>query len=229
MPIMQEDDEENNAYISDFSKKQDSEVATFPTIIIPNSSKSDKKSQTLISKNSLFNDNIKSESEKKKDIIEKENIENENIEKLEKESKDNDIHTNLDISKSIRDKESLLKKSTNSNDGYAYGSINNIDFLDDAMLSFDESVGGTKKRQISQISSMLNYSETIKLNSYDGYFDDFNCMCLFSFENIFDLNSKSCCNCCCCCDSNACNKLKDKIFSKFTNYIYRKHTSLKKK
>ena len=231
MPIMREDEEESNAFISDFSKKQDSEVATFPTITItiPNSSKSDKKYQTLINKNSLFNDNIKSESENKKNIVEKENIENENIEKLEKENMYNDIGANLDISKSIRDKESLLKKSSNSNEGYAYGSINNMDFLDDAMLSFDEFEGNTKKRQISQISSMLNYSETIKLNSYDGYFDDFNCMCLFSFENIFDFNSKSCCNCCCCCDSNPCNKLKDNIISQFSSYVYRKHTSLKKK
>ena len=220
MPIMKEDEEESdeNIYISDFSKKQDSEIVT-----IPNSSKSDKKNQTLINKISLLNANMKKES-KEKENNENDNaeiIENENI---EKENKEDDILENLDIAQSIRDKEkeNLLKKK--GYDGYICGSMNNMDFLDDAMMAFDDPAGGLKKSQ----ASMLNYSEKIKLNSYDGYFDDFNCMCLFSFENIFDFNSRSCC-CSCCCNSNFYNKLKDNIFSKFSDYVPRKHTVLKKK
>ena len=216
MPIMKEDEEESdeNIYISDFSKKQDSEIVT-----IPNSSKSDKKNQTLINKISLLNENIKNENENK-EKENKEDNENDN-----KENKEDDILANLDIAQSIRDKEkeNLLKKK--GYDGYICGSMNNMDFLDDAMMAFDDPGGGLKKSQ----ASLLNYSETIKLNSYDGYFDDFNCMCLFSFENIFDFNSRSCCNCSCCCNSNSYNKLKDNIFSKFSDYVPRKHTALKQK
>ena len=35
-----------------------------------------------------------------------------------------------------------------------------------------------------------DYSEKISINGYDGIFDCFNCMCFFTFENIFDIRKR---------------------------------------
>ena len=39
-------------------------------------------------------------------------------------------------------------------------------------------------------ASLLDYSEKISMNGYEGIFDSFNCMCFFTFENIFDTRKK---------------------------------------
>ena len=221
MPIVQDDEDESdeNIYMRDFSKKQDSENATIPTITIQNSNKSNKVSSNLTNKISVLNANIKMEN------IENENKDNNENEIIKTNDNDNDIDGNLDIAQSLRDNEKELCLKKSSNDGFNSGSLNNMDeFLNEAMMSFDEPVGSLKKPLSS--NNILNYSEKVKINSYDGYFDDFNCMCLFSFENIFELNSGGCCSCCSCCNSFNYNKLKDNIFLKFCNYFPRKHTGL---
>ena len=38
--------------------------------------------------------------------------------------------------------------------------------------------------------NLLDYSEKFNINAYEGSFDDFICMCFFSFENVFDTRSK---------------------------------------
>ena len=38
--------------------------------------------------------------------------------------------------------------------------------------------------------NLLDYSEKVNINAYEGSFDDFICMCFFSFENVFDTRSK---------------------------------------
>lgn len=100
------------------------------------------------------------------------------------------------------------------------GSFNNIDFIDEAMKTFDENtfIGKEKDIKGGQNNNMLNYLENIKINSYDGYFDSFSCMCLFSFENIFDFNIGSCC------DSPNYSQYQRKILKNFVEYIPRKHT-----
>ena len=104
-----------------------------------------------------------------------------------------------------------------------YGSLINNGFLDDASLDNPSSSNKIPNVQEIDHHNMLNYTETIKINSYDGYFDAFNCMCLFAFENIFDLNSG------CHCISFNYNKLQTNILKNFSNYTPRKHTAIKKK
>ena len=69
---------------------------------------------------------------------------------------------------------------------------------------------------------MWNYFEKIQINSYDGYFDSFNCVCLFSFENIFEIKDE------CCCHSTNNNQLKKNILENFNDYMPRKHTIIGK-
>ena len=38
--------------------------------------------------------------------------------------------------------------------------------------------------------SFLDYVEKVNISGYEGNYDDFVCMCFFTFENIFDLNNK---------------------------------------
>ena len=39
--------------------------------------------------------------------------------------------------------------------------------------------------------NLLDYTEKININGYEGNFDNFICLCFFTFENAFDLNNKS--------------------------------------
>ena len=215
MPIFREDDDEEsdeNLYIGDFSKKHESEVATIPAI--PNSSsemKDDKKSNDTSNRISVLNNlNI---NEGKKEI----------------ESKNSKSGTNqrenldIDSSRSFVDKNSNLNKCMSNNRFQSIcGSLTNEDFLNDTMVTFDEHGSGKNKLGV-QNHSMLNYSEKIKINGYDGYFDAFNCMCLFSFENIFNLDSG------CFCRKINFNQLQKNILNNFHDYLPRKHTVLTSK
>lgn len=39
-------------------------------------------------------------------------------------------------------------------------------------------------------NNILDYSEKVNINGYEGNFDNFNCLCFFTFENVFDTRSK---------------------------------------
>jgi len=211
MPILKDDEEESdeNIYIGDFSKKQDSENATIP---ISSEENTEKKNITTSNKISVLNGvNVGSNSDTSNNNKDKDDI-NENLD--------------IEISKSVRNKDDELKKTLTDRTGIQSicGSLSNANFIDDALMSFDDPTGSINKNQkLMKSHNMLNYKEQIKINSYDGYFDDFNCLCLFSFENIFQLKSDY--NCC----SNNYNQLQKNILSKFNDYIPRKHTILNKK
>jgi len=132
---------------------------------------------------------------------------------------------NLDIGKSMKNSDNELLKSNTLNSVTAsmVGSLAKTGFLDNTMMSFDEPSGKIKNIKEIDSNNMLNYTEKIKMNSYDGYFDAFNCMCLFSFENIFDLNNG------CPCLSVNYNELQKNIFNSFSSYIPRKHTGINKR
>ena len=36
----------------------------------------------------------------------------------------------------------------------------------------------------------MDYSEKVNINGYDGNFDNYNCLCFFTFENVFDVRKK---------------------------------------
>ena len=39
--------------------------------------------------------------------------------------------------------------------------------------------------------NLLDYTEKVNIAGYEGNFDNFVCLCFFTFENAFDLNNKS--------------------------------------
>ena len=56
--------------------------------------------------------------------------------------------------------------------------------------------------------SFLDYVEKVNISGYEGNYDDFVCMCFFTFENIFDLNNKF--------GMKTDEAFKNKILSKFS-------------
>ena len=57
------------------------------------------------------------------------------------------------------------------------------DFFEDEYFDFMPDSG-----QI--FDNLLDYSEKVNINAYEGNFDDFSCVCFFTFENIFNMKKK---------------------------------------
>ena len=57
---------------------------------------------------------------------------------------------------------------------------------------------------------LMDYTEKVNISGYEGNYDDFVCMCFFTFENIFDLNNKF--------GMKPDDKFKNRILDKFLQY-----------
>ncbi len=57
----------------------------------------------------------------------------------------------------------------------------------------EDDVGGNIDINLLKQNSanLMDYSEKINMNGYEGVFDSFNCLCFFTFENIFDVRKKT--------------------------------------
>ena len=79
----------------------------------------------------------------------------------------------------------------------------------------DEDFGGDKVSGIGKnigAVNLVDYSEKININAFEGLFDSFNCMCFFTFENIFDIrNNKNL-------TTNYYTSFLNKILSYFTQF-----------
>ena len=218
MPIFKEEDQsKDNIYIRDFSKKDDTEVATIPTIPLSTPDLiNDKKSPDISNRFSVLNSNLNIENKK--------NIDNENNKNQIINSQNNNLNENLviEFNKSEAKKDNYLKNSNNSMQQSLYGSLINADFLEDVMISYDDVSGRDKNSLGIKNNDLLNYIEKIKINSFDGYYDSTNCMCLFSFENIFNYKSEGCCN------YFNFNLLRRNILNNFINYIPREQNIINK-
>ena len=216
MPILNEDEEsKDNIDVSEshFSKKDYSEIATIPTNPLSYLDlNKDNKSQDVSKKNSVLNTNLMIED--KKDNTIKNEAKNNNIninENLIIEYNKNEGNKNLNLKKDYSRYQSIC------------GSLINPDFIEEAMISYDEN--GLKQNNNPEPNhehDMLNYFEKIQINSYDGYFDSFNCICLFSFENIFEIKNEGCCH------TTNNNQLKKNIMENFSDYMPKKYTIISK-
>jgi hypothetical protein len=217
MPILNEEEEsKDNISESHFSKKDYSEIATIPTNPLSSLDiNKDNKSPEASKLNSVLNANL---------IIEnkKENI-NKNDGNENKKNNNTNINENLVIESTKNEgNKDLNSKKNFSRYQSLCGSLSNAEFIDEALISYDEA--GLKQKNNPELNNhdMLNYFEKIQINSYDGYFDSFNCICLFSFENIFEIKKEGCCH------STTNNQLKKNILENFNDYIPRKHTIVSK-
>ena len=66
--------------------------------------------------------------------------------------------------------------------------------------------------EIKNAINLCDYNEKININGYDGVFDSFNCMCFFTFENIFDIRKRLSLN------SNFYNIFQKNILDNFTEF-----------
>ena len=106
----------------------------------------------------------------------------------ENEEIEEDISNSIkiaNINKSISSKDNINAKSKNS----SLNSMNKESKENDIQLiSEDISDDFLNKRRISE--NIIDYSDKINITGYNGNFDDYNCLCYFNFENIFENQEK---------------------------------------
>ena len=79
----------------------------------------------------------------------------------------------------------------------------------------EDEKGGADPLVIKQnAANLMDYSEKFNINGYDGIFDSFNCMCFFTFENIFDIRKRL--------------GLKEDFYTDFQNKILMNFSNFKK-
>ena len=77
----------------------------------------------------------------------------------------------------------------------------------------DEDLGVIDINKVRQnAANLMEYSGKFSMNGYEGVFDSFNCMCFFSFENIFDIRKRFSL------DTNYYKIFQDKILNYFTSF-----------
>ena len=78
----------------------------------------------------------------------------------------------------------------------------------------EDEKGGADPIVIKQnAANLMDYSEKFNINGYEGVFDSFNCMCFFTFENIFDIRKRL--------------GLKEDFYTDFQNKILMNFTNAK--
>ncbi len=127
---------------------------------------------------------IKKDKEQNKDK-EKNNI-NQNNEKNKNNKNENDNENDnenyyLNVNYVKKRNNTVIK---NNNNADINGDNNNLS--DDESMSLDmlSNIG-----KLNLANNLLDYCEKVNINSYDGFYDDYKCLCLFNFENIFQLKS----------------------------------------
>ena len=80
------------------------------------------------------------------------------------------------------------------------------DFLD------DNDFGGKNFNPTKQIGNLVDVDDKINISGYEGVFDSFNCLCFFTFENVFDIRKRVSLA------INYYNNFKNKIMNNFTGY-----------
>jgi hypothetical protein len=65
---------------------------------------------------------------------------------------------------------------------------------------------------VNNKAELTDYEEKINMNQFEGVFDSFNCMCFFTFENVFDIRNRSSGS------NNYYNGFQKKVMVNFTPY-----------
>ena len=95
------------------------------------------------------------------------------------------------------------KRGSGSMDGDLF-SLGKDNFLD------DDNFGGDFN--MKKVMNDLDSIDKSNMNGYEGLFDNFNCLCYFTFENIFDIRNRQAIN------DMYYNNFKDNILCNFTDY-----------
>ena len=95
------------------------------------------------------------------------------------------------------------KRGSGSMNGDLF-SLGKDNFLD------DDNFGGDFN--MKKVMNDLDSIDKSNMNGYEGLFDNFNCLCYFTFENIFDIRNRQAIN------DMYYNNFKDNILCNFTDY-----------
>ena len=76
----------------------------------------------------------------------------------------------------------------------------------------DNDFGGKNFNQNKNIGNLFDVDEKINISGHDGVFDSFNCLCFFTFENIFDIRKRIRLS------NNYYNNFQANILNNFTEY-----------
>ena len=77
----------------------------------------------------------------------------------------------------------------------------------------DNEFGGGKNLNINaNKGNLIDFNEKVNISGYDGVFDSFNCLCFFTFENVFDIRKRLSLS------INYYNNFLNKIVENFTEY-----------
>ena len=138
--------------------------------------------------------------EEKKEEIKEDKIE-------EKEEKEADEEDNLKLDSGAEFGETDINTNNEdqkiSDDMFGDENGKEGDIFGDEGFDFMPDVG-------KQAHNLLDYSEKVSITGYEGNFDNFICMCFFTFENAFDLNNKS--------GTRPDDEFKNKIMEKFAQF-----------
>ena len=107
------------------------------------------------------------------------------------------INTNVNIPKSyysnnsmmndvqINENDSNIIKNNNIKTNYNKNKLNDIVSSEDLSDNFSLSVFG--RINTNNMRNMLDYKEKVSLSNYEGFFDNYNCLCCFAFDNVFQI------------------------------------------
>ena len=76
----------------------------------------------------------------------------------------------------------------------------------------DNDFGGKNCNPNKNMANLIDIDEKINISGYEGVFDSFNCLCFFTFENVFDIRKRFSLA------FNYYNSFKNKIMNNFTEY-----------
>ena len=76
----------------------------------------------------------------------------------------------------------------------------------------DNDFGGKNFNPNKNMANLIDIDEKINISVYEGVFDSFNCLCFFTFENVFDIRKRFSLA------FNYYNSFKNKIMNNFTEY-----------
>ena len=131
--------------------------------------------------------NIDMPEENEKESKEGEEIgKKENENKPDNEKKENEIKDNSDEILKINAEDEINNNELNvkiSKELYGDEKGENNDLFGDEGFDFMPDLG-------KNAHNLLDYTEKVNIAGYEGNFDNFICMCFFTFENAFDLNNK---------------------------------------
>ena len=97
-----------------------------------------------------------------------------------------------------------IEKGIGSFDG-DFLTMDNGGFLDDDNFGGDNFI-------MKNVVKALDINDKNNMNGYEGLFDNFNCMCFFTFENVFEIKSKENEN------TEYYNQFRDNVLKYFVEY-----------